>query len=1184
MRDQFNERYLKAARKVGICIAACGEDVSELSKADTFIEYCFEKACAYMKRGKDVLTEWYYHKEQYCKITDTIIYDFGHYSRHDASHSVSILETMEMLIGDARLVMLSRGDLWLLLEGAYSHDIGMALTGEELCNIWQTEEFKDYLRDCLNSKRTDMKQAALYYYSMNDALMNEELLKKYGHDKERSIFDDYWPANIANYVKWLVSDYIRKRHSIRNMVVRKRIVTLTNSEVPSRLYRIVTTMAEVHTVNEYRELFRQLEYEEKGIGAELIHPRFAAAMLRVGDVLDVENNRFYYYSVEHMMRMPIESAVHLMKHEAVRHIVITTERVQLEAVSDKIEVCKCVREWFNLVEVEVRNLIYSWNEIAPSLLQGCTLKSSECHVYFQKGNNEYAEYSIKSQKYFEVNKHKLIELLVGANIYSLRLDFVREYLQNAMDASKMQMWKDIVKGTYEDVIDMQLIKDNQLTPFDIPKEVYDRYEVKLKVRAIDGDYENMLLTVEDHGIGIEEEGISVISNVGTGWRGRERYTQMIEQMPHWVRPTGGFGIGIQSAFMVTSEVVVETQTDGEIIGRRITLTEPKTGGEIEIEECNLGRRGTRVQIKVPIKHFLEWNGQVKQEIIDKSDNRIVKFGLAGGNVNGFKGKELFEVDFIEDHTKEVLEQYLTQIIPETFFPVRVSVEGFHAFHSKRSQFENNIEKHEMRDWNGMKYILLELDRYHARIWDCKEGVLVDINAKSNMISNINGNSVCYKSIRMTGVSALDFVLAKKIDMHIDFMGLEAKEVLKIHRNEFIETFQIEEYRTKYLQLYFHLVLNDIVNIAEMEKEIEDNKREELAKGKQEGQFKIANTGVYPARDILLIQMLYTKEEDKEKFRSWLKLLDQYDSKEYKLKGKKIDIGNKGQTGSEDGIQNDKKETFSENSLKLQEKEWGLLEFYDKLNAFWGHEEGHKILLAQDQVDLHTVGYRNISTYLYTKTKTWIAQNIDYINGKKEYQGKKDDVYYALYCDGVIYDNFLCELLDVADMEKWEKNTVAISENSDENMIFWELLDKVANEKKMYTLREFYERSWDETKGDFIVDFPEEYTFLAVKELPYTGEHDIRVIRPVSSVWIKEFHQNSNNRKMDGKKIITKDEFIQKVMGTDMYHPTKYFGYLMQWVSDHAVEEKTRNDKQVIWEGYRSYVGGIYDEKIKYEDV
>lgn len=523
MRNQFNERYVKAVTEIGGYDRIDGVCFSELSKADCFIEFCFEKACAQIKNGMEVLTEWRYHKEQYCKIMDTIICDFGHYSRHDASHSISILETMELLIGDNRLVSLSRGDLWLLLEGAYSHDIGMALTGEELETIWTDEDFKEYLLKTLTHGGLDMQTAAKYYFQMNDVLMNTEQLKMYIQDKNRCIFEACWPAKITNYVKWLVADYIRRRHSERNLIVRKRVVTLENAEIPIRLYKVVAVIAQLHTANHYEDIFEQLEYEEKGIGAELIYPRFAAAMLRIGDVLDVENNRFSMYSAKHMMAIPWSSKLHMLKHEAIRHIVITTENIKLEAVSDDQEVCKCAREWFDLVDKEARELIYSWNEVVPPALHGCRLKRSECKVFYEKKTGQKAKYSIEKQKYFEVNKQKLIRLLVGNNIYGQSLDFVREYLQNAMDASKMQMWKDIAEGKYEE-IDMQLVRENLLTPYDIPQEIYNRYAIKLKVKEIKNDCSHLKLVVEDVGIGMEKECISVLSKIGSGWRGRKRYS------------------------------------------------------------------------------------------------------------------------------------------------------------------------------------------------------------------------------------------------------------------------------------------------------------------------------------------------------------------------------------------------------------------------------------------------------------------------------------------------------------------------------------------------------------------------------------------------------------------------------------------------------------------------------------
>ena len=71
----------------------------------------------------------------------------------------------------------------------------------------------------------------------------------------------------------------------------------------------------------------------------------------------------------------------------------------------------------------------------------------------------------------------------------------------------------------------------------------------------------------------------------------------------WMRPTGGFGIGIQSAFMVTSSVTIMTQTENETVGRKITLNAPKSGGEVITEEYQLGHHGTKIEIKVPVDIF-----------------------------------------------------------------------------------------------------------------------------------------------------------------------------------------------------------------------------------------------------------------------------------------------------------------------------------------------------------------------------------------------------------------------------------------------------------------------------------------------------------------------------------------------------------------------------------------------------
>ena len=1132
MRDKFSERYIAAVKKQGIIMNLCEAAEMQLSKADTFIEFCFEKACAQMNGGMDVLTEWRYHKDQYCKITDTIIYDFGHYSRHDASHSISILETIEMLIGDERLVCLSRGDLWLLLENAYSHDIGMALTGQELYELWKDQEFKEYLISSLESQDMDRKRAAEYYFKMNDVLMQSHVIEKYIQDKDKSIFDDYWPAKISNYVKWLVADFIRKHHSLRNMIVRKRVVTITNSVIPVRLYKMATLIAQLHTEDDYNRILTQLKYQEKGIGAELIYPRFAAAMLRIGDVLDVENNRFFLYSIEHMIEMPLESMFHFLKHESIQHIVITTEKVQLEASSGYLEVCRCARQWFDLVEREVKDLIYSWNEITPPLLCGCKLKRSNCHVYYEDKVMGRAEYKLDNQKYFEVNKQKLIELLIGTNIYNMRLDFIREYLQNAMDASKVQLWKDINDGNYDDKINMGLVREGKLTPLDIPKDIYERYRIKLKIETIEGDFENLLLTIEDFGIGMEKECVSVLSNIGTGWRGRIKYNRIIAEMPHWLRPTGGFGIGIQSAFMVTSKVILHTQTEDEIVGRKITLTCPNEGGEVAVEDAQLGHHGTKVQIRIPYSMFLEWN-----KIISEGQNDV-KYQPCSNKIS------FLDASHIELYTKSVLENYLEQIIPSPFIPIKTVIGGFRG---NEKNAEDILKSYRGIRWRDREYkVWGENDWQTQKIWDCKNEILVTIACGNGE------NAVYYKNVRVTGDLAVKKIISEKLSIRIDIMGMEASHVLKIHRNEFIQDFPLARYVTEYLQLYFHQIL-----INKSVGKLDSN--------------------------IIKIQMLYTAPEDIKKFTNQLKTLD---DKKSIAKWTVAQVEEPSISSLTDGKEEAQVSMPTKDKEKIDiwfEQRAGQESLYNVylryLNAFFNQDNPQNFLITSDNPVEYSERYDNSVIWSINTLKTWAtSKEKEKETGKEDIPlDEKDSVFRDFFNNGVLRDRFLYDLL--LSLNPLDKKYTRYSADlgNGEKLIFWNLVNSAPSENVTEIDEiEFYQKSWNE-KNIYFSTYPKAFNCIAIPHPSFIlMKNETCVIRPMSEKWITEFKQRYEYNNQLGKMDITKDEFLIEVMGMDESCPKQEMGYLIQWVQDHALDVESRTDRHRIWQAYQRYVGGIYE--------
>ena len=106
---------------------------------DTYIERKFHENCQKSVLGNNLWSDWLYNKYQYEQRTKTTVYEFMNYSKHDASHSINILDSIERILGRDRVDMLGLGDMWLILNVAYAHDIGMATEYSELQKLWERQ-------------------------------------------------------------------------------------------------------------------------------------------------------------------------------------------------------------------------------------------------------------------------------------------------------------------------------------------------------------------------------------------------------------------------------------------------------------------------------------------------------------------------------------------------------------------------------------------------------------------------------------------------------------------------------------------------------------------------------------------------------------------------------------------------------------------------------------------------------------------------------------------------------------------------------------------------------------------------------------------------------------------------------------------------------------------------------------
>ena len=60
---------------------------------------------------------------------------FPHYSLHDESHSITIINNIVRVLDKEKLGKLSAIDIWLILEASYCHDIGMVVSRQTYWSI-----------------------------------------------------------------------------------------------------------------------------------------------------------------------------------------------------------------------------------------------------------------------------------------------------------------------------------------------------------------------------------------------------------------------------------------------------------------------------------------------------------------------------------------------------------------------------------------------------------------------------------------------------------------------------------------------------------------------------------------------------------------------------------------------------------------------------------------------------------------------------------------------------------------------------------------------------------------------------------------------------------------------------------------------------------------------------------------
>ena len=653
------------------------------------------------KRGELLYAQWQLDKEYATQVLATIFNIFPHYTLHDRTHSEEILKNIGEILDKENFKLFSLTDLWLLLYAAFYHDMGMAVFAPDLDKILKDEDFFSYLREIQADSKHHLNKEANYF-----EISENKIIWK---DKELSL-------EKMEAFKFIMAEYIRCSHSKRSEDALKNDHSI--NPVPQRLRYMLGRICECHT--EFFEKVMELPDKENGFDHEPCHPRFIACLLRLGDLLDLDNNRVSEIVLRTIKTIPAESFFHIQKHLSISHININSKQIDITAECEEYKTADLASSWFSWLDKEVTDQMKNWNQIVPNQEFGFLPTVGNLKVELK----DYDSIDGKVHTKFEIDTQKAIEMLQGAGIYSEPYQSIRELLQNSEDATYLRIWVEN--------------KDCNITRERFLEECRkDKYAIKVTMYGELSDDKNVWhITILDSGLGMSKEDLKFLYKTGSSSQNKEKQGYLSE-MPEWMKPSGTFGIGFQSIFLLTDKVHIRTR-------------KYNSGDEYDIDLYNpTGEDNGTILLKTIKNSNFKVGTEVSFDLVAKKIPEYIDYTCN----DEITGAIVADYDFIKS-------EYLD-------FKIGKVSDAILKFSSASClAIKLNINDNE-KDINLEPEVKFQ---YYSE----KTNLAVSINWK------YSGNlSIFYRNQHLETVSPFNFHF---LDISINILGGNAKEILTLNRN------------------------------------------------------------------------------------------------------------------------------------------------------------------------------------------------------------------------------------------------------------------------------------------------------------------------------------------------------------------------------------------------------------------
>ena len=187
---------------------------------------------------------WELNKKNLSQGLNLVSSSFPHYSAHDISHSMTIINNIQCLLGEERIKHLGATDTFLILMACLTHDIGMILTYKIIEEEWGKENFRNVLENLAQNDDSVISKNAKLLLFHNKNLDNQKP-------------DDFkWALEIKNAVIVLTAEIFRNNHAkqsanylLSNEEFKRLADNFYSEQLPNRFIELLANIALLHGEN-----------------------------------------------------------------------------------------------------------------------------------------------------------------------------------------------------------------------------------------------------------------------------------------------------------------------------------------------------------------------------------------------------------------------------------------------------------------------------------------------------------------------------------------------------------------------------------------------------------------------------------------------------------------------------------------------------------------------------------------------------------------------------------------------------------------------------------------------------------------------------------------------------------------------------------------------------------------------